>query len=163
MTAQPQNPDASILSRKCARPTCVARFQWDSFARGSEKRYCSKACSNAARHKRWRLRYPDKAAKQSLRSTAAITTRRRGITAEEFERRIAAQDNRCPIGNHEFVGRGLGKHAPARDHCHITGWDRAILCSEHNRALGMFHDSPEEMQAAITYVLEWRQKHAEGS
>ncbi len=43
----------------------------------------------------------------------------------------------------------------------MTGKDRAILCSEHNRALGMFHDSPEELQAALEYLQTWKVNHAE--
>ena len=98
--------------------------------------------------------------KHSKKAAKMLTEKRRGMTAEEFEARILSQGNRCPIGNHECVGRGLGRQAPARDHCHITGKNRAILCSEHNRALGMFHDSPEELQAALDYLREWTEKHA---
>ena len=82
------------------------------------------------------------------------------MTEDEFERRVAAQNNICPIGNHPFVGRGNGNLAPARDHCHVTGLDRAILCGAHNKALGIFHDSPVELQAALDYLRFWATKHA---
>lgn len=82
------------------------------------------------------------------------------MSDEEFEFQIAAQNNLCPIGNHSFsANRGRGELTPARDHDHENGKNRAILCSAHNRALGMFHDSPEELLAAREYILEWRKKH----
>jgi Recombination endonuclease VII len=76
-----------------------------------------------------------------------------GITAAEFDARVAAQNNKCPIGNHEFgpIGRLLGT-SPALDHDHMTGKHRGILCRTHNLALGGFHDSVEELEAAAAYL-----------
>jgi hypothetical protein len=108
---------------------------------------------------RYRADHPEWAAEQDHRSAKKQTAQRRGMTEAEFERRVAAQNNLCPIGNHPFIGRGNGQHAPVRDHCHITGLDRAILCGTHNRALGLFHDSPEELQCALNYLREWGEKH----
>jgi hypothetical protein len=77
--------------------------------------------------------------------------KRRGITLVEFEAKIAAQNNRCPIGNHEF-GSGKQWNAPAQDHDHETGKNRDVLCRTHNAALGGFHDSVEEIEAALIYI-----------
>jgi hypothetical protein len=134
-----QNPDVSVLQSKGGRSA-------DRTIR--------------TRMKRYRTKHPEMAGKIDRGSAQKQTARRRGMTNEEFEDRIRSQGGRCPIGDHEFVGRGLGRQSPARDHCHTTGKDRAILCSEHNRALGMFHDSPEELQAALAYLREWTVKHA---
>lgn len=77
--------------------------------------------------------------------------RRHGITAAEFDVRVAKQNNRCPIGNHVF-GSGRQWNSPVLDHDHETGKHRDILCRTHNFALGGFHDSVEELTDAIRYV-----------
>ena len=38
------------------------------------------------------------------------------------------------------------------DHCHTTGKFRGLLCSKCNNGLGMFGDSIEGLQKAITYL-----------
>jgi hypothetical protein len=150
----------------CARATCQ---RWFTVRRG--KRFCSQACKHASRvlrtgsaqrrNRRYRALHPEMAGKIDVGSARAQTAKRRDMSEADFEAQILAQGNRCPIGDHEFSSaRGHGAQCPARDHCHLTGKWRAILCSEHNRALGMFHDSPEELQAALAYLQEWREKHA---
>lgn len=159
---------------KCARLNCPNMFQ----IRGPKK-YCSRRCSKAGSEKlrrtrhpeilrasrnRRRLRYrathPEWAAECDRRTAKAQTRKRRKISEEEFEAQIVAQGHRCPIGNHEFSSaRGLGANCPARDHCHVTNQWRAILCSAHNRGLGLFHDSPEELESATVYIRDWRIKH----
>jgi hypothetical protein len=79
-----------------------------------------------------------------------------GVTLEEFEAQIVAQNNRCPIGNHPFGTRGKGKTSPCQDHDHETGENRLILCREHNVGLGQFHDSIPELQAAISYLQQYQ-------
>ena len=75
-----------------------------------------------------------------------------GITSEEFEAQIVAQGGLCPIGNHPFGPRGRQADSPCQDHNHETGENRAILCRNHNVALGLFNDSIEELQKAISYL-----------
>lgn len=78
-----------------------------------------------------------------------------GITADEFDAMIVAQDNRCPVGNHLFGPLGRHGNSPALDHCHTTGKIRMVLCRNHNAALGMFNDSVEELQSAIEYLMRF--------
>ena len=75
-----------------------------------------------------------------------------GITEEAFEAQIVAQGGLCPIGNHPFGPRGRQADSPCQDHNHETGENRAILCRNHNVALGLFNDSIEELQKAISYL-----------
>ena len=168
-----ENPSTVTEMRKCAREKCPNTF----IERGTgfyAKKYCSRNCHEACRPgrtasqvrrtKRYRETHPEWT-KDMVHKPAAIHRtefRRSGMTVVEFEARIQEQDNRCPIGNHLFgTGRGYGYDNPARDHCHETGKNRAILCQRHNLALGAFRDSPADLRAAAQYVEEWRRVHAE--
>lgn len=79
-----------------------------------------------------------------------------GVTVEEFEAQIVAQDNKCPIGNHPFGPRGKRGDSPCQDHDHETGKNRAVLCRNHNVALGLFNDSVADMQEAISYLKQYQ-------
>lgn len=76
-----------------------------------------------------------------------------GLTLEEFDIMLAAQDGRCAIcGRDNPTGRFSQWHI---DHCHRTGQIRGILCDSCNRGLGMFKDNVEFLQTAIAYLLRW--------
>jgi Recombination endonuclease VII len=79
-----------------------------------------------------------------------------GITAEEFEAQIAAQNNLCPIGNHPFGERGKKNDSPCQDHDHETGENRAVLCRRHNVGIGYLNDSTEELEAALEYLRRYK-------
>ena len=60
-----------------------------------------------------------------------------GITREQFESMLAAQNGVCAIcGRPETVKRKGVVHALSVDHCHVTGKIRGLLCSRCNRLLG---------------------------
>jgi len=85
-----------------------------------------------------------------------------GITIEHYNELFQKQNGCCAICNKPEITidkrtkklRGL-----AVDHNHKTGEIRGLLCSAHNRALGMFHDDINELLKAIEY-LEKRKLHA---
>jgi recombination endonuclease VII len=98
----------------------------------------------AAQARRWRAANPEKERKTyRLRRLKAY-----GITAEDFTRMLAEQDNRCAICGNVFSGP---KHTHI-DHSHVTGQVRALLCSHCNPGLGHFHDDPVLLQRAIDYL-----------
>lgn len=73
-----------------------------------------------------------------------------GITVEEFDALLAAQDGKCAIcGVSEFPGRGNRPHV---DHCHTTGAVRGILCHFCNLGLGNFRDRPDLLESAAAYL-----------
>lgn len=45
-----------------------------------------------------------------------------------------------------------GNNILSKDHCHITGDDRGMLCRGHNIGLGYFGHSPELLRAAADYL-----------
>jgi hypothetical protein len=78
-----------------------------------------------------------------------------GITADEFDAKIKAQSNLCPIGLHHFDPPGQSQFAPCMDHDHVTGELRGVICRHHNRAIGFFKDNTAELQSAIAYLNLW--------
>lgn len=74
--------------------------------------------------------------------------RRYGITLEQFRYIFDYQGKRCALCRSDKSD----KNNFVVDHCHKTGKIRGILCSYCNRALGMFKDSPEVLEKAISYL-----------
>lgn len=73
-----------------------------------------------------------------------------GLTIEQFNAMIIAQDNKCAIcGGHSTTHKNL-----TIDHCHTTGKVRDLLCQNCNSGLGHFKDDPDKLIAAAKYL--WR-------
>ena len=77
-----------------------------------------------------------------------------GLTPEQFDQLLKAQNNACAICERPFVGirRGKGQNPPCVDHCHATERVRGLLCGHCNTALGQMDDNPERLQRAIEYL-----------
>ena len=83
--------------------------------------------------------------------------KRFGITLIEYNQILAQQNNCCAICKltTDFIDYRTGKQvALAVDHCHKTDKIRGILCSQCNRALGLFKDSIYNLKNAITYLKD---------
>ena len=76
--------------------------------------------------------------------------RQYGITHEQFEVMLTAQDHRCanPGCRTDNPG-GKGWHV---DHCHATGRVRGILCNHCNLMLGYARDNPKALLGAAEYL-----------
>jgi hypothetical protein len=72
-----------------------------------------------------------------------------GITLEQYEERLAAQDAKCAICGACSPG---GKGTWHVDHCHSSGEVRGILCHGCNLGLGLFKDNPAALEAAADYL-----------
>lgn len=80
---------------------------------------------------------------------SATLKKKYGITQEDFEALLAAQDGRCAIcRGTESKGNGR-MHV---DHCHKTGQIRGILCQACNVTLGKMQESPALLRAAADYL-----------
>jgi hypothetical protein len=73
-----------------------------------------------------------------------------GITIEEYDRILAEQGGGCAICGAD-VSDGRKRYLDI-DHCHESGRVRGILCSNCNRGIGCFLDTPERCRAAAEYL-----------
>jgi hypothetical protein len=80
-----------------------------------------------------------------------------GITIDEYEAMLAAQDNRCKICRVVFDS-SVSRNRPCVDHCHGTGTVRGILCSHCNTGIGYFDENPIALKAAAKYAREHAQR-----
>lgn len=75
--------------------------------------------------------------------------RKYGITISEYDDMLKKQGGGCAICktsiNQDY--RNL-----VVDHCHKTNKVRGLLCSNCNRALGLFYDNIKTMENAIEYL-----------
>lgn len=77
--------------------------------------------------------------------------RKYGLTADQFWGLIFDQDWSCVICQSEFKPEGPRMNV---DHNHDTGEVRGVLCHNCNTALGLLKDSPDLLDAALTYLEE---------
>lgn len=90
----------------------------------------------------------------------ASNLRRYGLTVEQWQAMVTAQDNRCAIcGNPPNPGTGPATKRLHVDHDHVTGRNRDLLCNTCNYGIGQFKDDPALLRAAADYI----DRHREGS
>ena len=91
-----------------------------------------------------------------------------GITPEDFDRMLEAQDGKCAICGREDstskIDPSKAQHKSVHrlhiDHDHTTGEIRALLCGTCNRGIGSFHENPELLEAAARYLRRWVKQEA---
>ena len=100
----------------------------------------------AARQLAWRRANPESATIIQRRGQM----RRYGLTLEQYDAMVAAQQNRCAICGMDGTKSTHGKLYV--DHDHATGAVRGLLCHGCNTALGLFADDPARLVAAAEYL-----------
>ncbi len=84
-----------------------------------------------------------------------------GMTVEEYNSKLAAQNGACAICKkpERMVMRGkLLKLAV--DHSHATGRNRSLLCSACNRFVGVLEKDADLLAAAISYLRSHEEQEA---
>lgn len=71
-----------------------------------------------------------------------------GITVEQYNQMLEDQGGGC------YLCGGTDSKSLSIDHCHHTGRVRGLLCSAHNRALGLLGDDPEMLLKAHAYLVK---------
>jgi hypothetical protein len=75
---------------------------------------------------------------------------RHGISIEQYDQMLEAQDHKCAIC--QQYPRGNLKNPWHVDHDHSSGKVRGILCHSCNTGLGNFNDNPEILKRALGYL-----------
>lgn len=70
-----------------------------------------------------------------------------GLTVEEYDAMLRAQDGRCAICRHPPTAKRL-----AVDHDHRTGMVRGLLCEACNWFVGQLEKQEEHLDSALTYL-----------
>mgnify|MGYP000231653318 CR=1 FL=1 len=147
---------------KCNETKHVNAFGKDKKHRGGKtytKRTHCRSCENAqhaARLKRtpgknyenikkYRQRHPLKRRGYELKA-------KYGLTLEQYDALLALHNNGCHICGNLTTGTTNGAAHFMVDHCHKTLQVRGLLCTNCNRGLGNFKDSPELLLRAIDYL-----------
>lgn len=75
-----------------------------------------------------------------------------GMTPEQYEAILVAQDRRCATCDRPHVETPSGKERLHVDHCHATGRVRGLLCHFCNIAAGMLGDNPAILKRLASYL-----------
>jgi|SRR5579885_2172757 hypothetical protein len=153
-----------------------AKGQYKEYCKRGHKRtpenlYSDRSCRQCSRESsknkikailRWEKTNPEEHAKKMREWTKTESGRRSvrntklkknyGITLEQYEAMLKAQDNKCAIC-------GLFLIKPHIDHNHTAPKQvRGILCDLCNPGLGYFQDNPELLIKAAKYLKKWSSK-----
>ncbi len=109
--------------------------------------YCKECACNRARKNHAARVEKDPTYKEQKRSI--YFKHKYGITLQQYQEKLAQQDNSCAICGLKLPTSGSFTHL---DHDHKTGTLRAFLCTNCNRALGHFQDSIPILESAIRYL-----------
>jgi hypothetical protein len=101
--------------------------------------------ADRVRGERWRK---TEKAKRTMR--AKYLLRMFGITIEQFDLMVAAQENRCAICRKPAHEERYG--LLCIDHDHDTGAVRQLICDACNLGLGRFNDDPSTLEKAAEYL-----------
>lgn len=126
---------------RCTESKPLADFYRCAARRDGYQGYC-KICQNNL-VATWRDAHSDQNHDIAMRA-------RFNLAPGEYAKRLAAQAGGCAIcGRPCSTGRRL-----AVDHRHADNHVRGLLCSNHNRMLGLAADSPAILRAAAAYLEE---------
>jgi hypothetical protein len=127
--------------------------------------------------KRWAQENPEQYAKIRQRASLTFRLKKHGLTIENYEAMLAAQNGCCAICKSTDPGLGRnGKQGAKRklknawpsirlhptiiiwniDHDHVTGKVRGLICRSCNIAIGAAKDNPELLIAMAKYLVNSR-------
>ena len=108
------------------------------------------ARDNPDRYRAYQAEYRDRPERK--RAMRDLYYRRTyGISADEADAILEAQDHRCAICMKPAPARLASMHL---DHDHDTGAVRGFLCLDCNQALGKLRDSPDLLLRALVYLRQ---------
>lgn len=121
---------------------------------GHRRWYCDACDSKPQRHPGRRLDNVDpELVAATARQAFRYNVSRYGLTVEQYEAKLAAQNNFCAICGKPPKPDGV--RAASRlhiDHDHETGIVRGLLCLNCNRGIGSFNDDSTLLRMAADYI-----------
>lgn len=141
-----------VPSRRCSRckqikpNNCFGMIR-PRHGRSYRKRWC-RECERL-----WHRDHNKKPHRQRQRHISAIA--RRGLTLEDYDAMLAAQNGVCAICSRpeSIQLRTIRGHRQLSiDHSHVTGAVRGLLCRACNTGIAQFDDNPVFLLAAIEYL-----------
>lgn len=138
---------------QCGEMKPVAQFSVSrQGAHGPVYRSNCKVCAST-RAKQWFRDNPERTAASKRRWNL---WKNYGVTVEEYEALLAAQNGVCAIcGNGQQARPTVGAVQRSRlsvDHCHDSDRVRGLLCDTCNRAIGLLGDRVDLLRKAIDYL-----------
>jgi hypothetical protein len=109
----------------------------------------------AAKMREYRARDPEKYRAVEARAERRLAHRNWrlirvfGITLEDYERMLLAQNGVCAICRQP---ERIKNRSLAVDHCHVSGRVRGLLCSRCNSGIGHLGDDPARLRAGADYL-----------
>jgi len=129
-------PDYRLRRQRIDRPVGPDNWYWAASIGLLQNTKAEKA----RRQREWRKRNPLRAKEYDLK-------RKFGIALAEYEQILVDQNGGCAI-----CGQTDKWYSLAVDHCHDTSRIRGLLCSQCNRGIGLFRDSPDLLEKAAAYL-----------
>lgn len=145
-SAGTREPSATKVCTRCEKRKRSEFFYRDRTRPDGLSVWC-KGCQNSVRGENRKSRSGWR--KYQLRSY--------GLTEADYQQMFVAQDGRCAICRQpprvqDSKDQARNDHRLQVDHCHGTGRVRGLLCGLCNRGLGQFHDDPEILEVALSYL-----------
>lgn len=117
----------------------AGRLRWYYSRKARDPEFAMKA---AIKSRAW---YEANTARANKNNLAAHYMREYGLTLTQVAMLKDVCNGLCWI----CYGKTKSMHI---DHCHVSGHIRGVLCSNCNRGLGHFKDSPKFLMNAIRYL-----------
>jgi hypothetical protein len=124
------------------------RDQLRSNCKDCDRAYARVRQRETEQYYRWRAANPEAAHRVGRRSHLL---NRYGITIEQYEALVVAQDGCCAICGSDNP-RSHKRRYFAIDHDHITGKIRGLLCIPCNTGIGGLQDDPALLESALRYL-----------
>lgn len=140
------------LKRTCSK--CGVEKELTEFLTEGRKAYRRKSLScrtcNNKRSTRYHKENPEKIRDNDLQ-------KKFGISLEDYQKKLIAQDFKCAICNEEEKILRKGKPIQlAVDHCHMTNQVRDLLCKRCNITLGALEENSSLLHKMIKYIGKFK-------